>query len=60
MTTQKSNNFDKYNPAKIYGSYIFNETLKYQKNIILILDKVNMLLGIMKQMPLNTLLCKLI
>lgn len=31
MTIQKSNNFDKYNPAKIYGSYIFNETLKYQK-----------------------------
>ena len=56
MTINKFKN--KFNIGKIYGAKVFDDTVHYQKNIISILEQEIMPHGTMKQMPLNTHICK--
>lgn len=56
--TIKNDNFDKYNPAKIYGNWVFNDTVNIKKNMSLKLERESMQLGTMKLMLLNMYLCK--
>ena len=45
--------WNKYSPEKEFGREMFNKTMKYQKKYNFKSEH-----GTMKQMPLNTLLCK--